>query len=74
MSFDIKLVLQKADLLTLVERAGGKPVKHGERYSCACPLHGGVNETAFSIYHDNGKDKWKCFTDECGSGEERRVG
>lgn len=66
--FDINSVLAKADLITMVTRAGGTPKQHGERYSCACPLHGGDNETAFSLYRKDGKDLFNCFT-HCGGGD-----
>lgn len=62
MRFDIEQVLEKADLLAYVEKAGGEPKGGGNRYSCACPLHGGKNPTAFSIYFQDGKWKWNCFT------------
>lgn len=62
-------VLNKADLITYVTLAGGHPEKTGGRYACACPLHGGENETAFSIYFDKGRWKWHCFTDSCGGGD-----
>jgi hypothetical protein len=65
--FDIQEVLSKSDLLSYVERAGGQPRGSGNRYSCACPLHGGQNTTAFSIYFKDGKWLWNCFTG-CGTG------
>lgn len=67
--FNVNDVIQKADLIAYVERAGGKLKKNGERYSCACPLHGGENITAFSIFPVNGKLLWHCFTGDCGSGD-----
>lgn len=67
--FDINEVHAKSDLIGYVERAGGKLEKTGNRYACACPLHGGKNETAFSLYFDKGVWKWKCFTDACGGGD-----
>lgn len=67
--FDIQKVLQMADLLDYVSKAGGKLAKHGDRYSCACPLHGGDNVTAFSIYKKDGRDLWNCFTGDCGGGD-----
>jgi len=68
--FNIDAILDKADLLQYVERAGGKPNKHGERYSCACPLHGGDNPTAFSIWRGtDGRLAWNCFTGSCGGGD-----
>ncbi len=67
--FDINSVLSQSDLLAYVETAGGKIEKRGERYSCACPLHGGDNPTAFSIFPKDGKLLWHCFTGDCGSGD-----
>ncbi len=58
-------VFERADLVSLVERAGGKPRRSGKGYACACPLHGGDNDTAFSIYTSDGDDNrpmWHCFT------------
>ena len=69
MKFDIISVLEKSDLLSYIERAGGTPKGGGNRYACACPLHGGDNTTAFSVYFQDGRWKWKCFTGECGSGD-----
>lgn len=68
MKINIDDVLNKADLLTYVTLAGGKPEKNGSRYACPCPLHGGDNDTAFSIYFD-GRWKWHCFTRDCGGGD-----
>lgn len=67
--FDIDLILKKADLLEYVRRAGGELRGGGNRYSCACPLHGGDNKTAFSVYFQDGRWKWNCFTGNCGGGD-----
>lgn len=67
--FDIEAILAKSDLLGYVERAGATPKGRANRYSCACPLHGGDNPTAFSIYHKDGKWLWNCFTGSCGGGD-----
>ncbi len=40
----------------------------GEWRGC-CPIHRGSDETAFVIYKDAGKEKWKCFSGDCGSGD-----
>jgi hypothetical protein len=63
---NIESVLAKTDLFDLVEKAGGTPDNSGR---CACPLHGGQDTNAFHIYADNGKQKWKCFSDNCGGGD-----
>lgn len=67
--FDVQTILSKSDLLGYVERAGGKPRGIGNRYACACPLHGGDNPTAFSIFEKDGKQYWKCWTGNCGQGD-----
>lgn len=67
--FDINAVLAKSDLLEYVRRAGGELIGNGNRYSSHCPLHGGDNTTAFSLYFQNGRWRWKCFTGNCGHGD-----
>lgn len=69
MKFDIEAILAKSDLLAYVERAGGTPKGNGNRYACACPLHGGNNTTAFSIFYKDGRWIWNCFTGTCGGGD-----
>lgn len=64
--FDVETILKNTDLRTLVERAGGQPDNHGR---CACPLHGGQNESAFSIFIKDGREFWKCWTSDCGGGD-----
>jgi len=41
--------------------------QHHNRYSFACPLHGGDNETALNIFISGSKivGNWKCFTHNC---------
>lgn len=63
---NVEAVIQKTDLIDLVRKAGGNPDNHGR---CACPLHGGTDTTAFTIYVDGGKQKWKCFSGDCGGGD-----
>ena len=63
---NIEAVLQKTDLTELVRMAGGEPDRNGR---CACPLHGGKDTNAFHVYTDSGKQKWKCFSHDCGGGD-----
>lgn len=63
--FNVDEILQKTDLIDLVEKAGG--VVKNRR--CACPIHGGHDETGFSIYHKDGRDLWICFSGDCGGGD-----
>jgi hypothetical protein len=63
---NIESLLQKTDLRSLVEKAGGKINKN----RCACPLHGGKDTNAFAIYKGNdGREMWKCFSGDCGGGD-----
>ncbi len=63
---NIEAVLQKTDLTELVRMSGGEPDRNGR---CACPLHGGKDTNAFHVYTDSGKQKWKCFSHDCGCGD-----
>jgi len=63
---NIEGVLAKTDLFDLVEKAGGEIGRDGR---CACPLHGGKDANAFHVYADSGKQKWKCFSGDCGGGD-----
>lgn len=67
--FDTDLINSKMGIEEVVRMAGGNPKFSGGRYSCACPLHGGDNPTAFSIYQKDGKWFWNCFTGSCGGGD-----
>lgn len=67
--FDVDKIIAKSDLLAYVERAGGQPKGSGNRYACACPLHGGDNPTAFSVFFKDGRWVWNCFTGSCGGGD-----
>lgn len=63
---NIESVLLKTDLFDLVSKAGGEPDNHGR---CACPIHGGKDSNAFHVYSDAGKQRWKCFSGDCGGGD-----
>lgn len=67
--FDTNLINAKVKIEDLVIQAGGNPKFKGGRYSCACPLHGGDNPAAFSIWQENGQWHWNCFTGSCGGGD-----
>jgi hypothetical protein len=59
----------RQDLAELVNKMGGsmKRVQHG--WHGCCPIHNGDNPTAFSIFDSDGKQRWKCFTGSCGTGD-----
>lgn len=63
---NIESVILKSDLYELVRLAGGELDSKGR---CSCPIHGGSDTSAFSVYVDNGKQKWKCFSGDCGQGD-----
>jgi hypothetical protein len=64
--FNPDVIIQSANLRQLVEQAGGEVDNHGR---CACPLHGGQNTNAFSVFRKDGKDYWKCHSGDCGGGD-----
>ncbi len=59
---DTKKLLQRVDLVSLAEFAGTKLHRSGPRHAGCCPLHGGDNKTAFTIYDDHEHARWVCFT------------
>ena len=63
-SFDLEKLLNRIDLVHLVEKTGSTltgPNSRGE-YRGNCILHGGSNPTAFLIYRDNSnRQRWKCW-------------
>lgn len=67
---NIQPILDGADLVQLATQAGAHlKYQSGEWRGC-CPLHMGDNPSAFVIYQNNGKNKWKCYTrEECGHGD-----
>jgi hypothetical protein len=67
---DINGTILKNDLIDIAERAGANFHHAGREQRSACPLHGGNNINAFAVYMDDtGKQRWKCFTGSCGSGD-----
>lgn len=63
--FNVNEIIAKTDLRALVEKAGGKV----EKNRCACPIHGGHDASAFSLFRKGGRDLWKCFSGDCGGGD-----
>ena len=66
---NIDAIIQKTDLIELAERDGAQFTKHATGWHSACPLHHGDNKTAFSVWFEDGKQKWHCFTRDCGGGD-----
>lgn len=67
--FDTDVINAKVRIEDLVIQAGGNPKFSGGRYTSTCPIHGGDNPTAFSIFEKDGKWVWNCFTGSCGGGD-----
>lgn len=63
---NVEALILNNDLVEIVRKAGGDLDSHNR---CACPLHGGDNDTAFSVYVKDGKQLWHCWTGSCGSGD-----
>lgn len=68
----IRELISKIDLIQLAERAGAQfDHRSGKSPRSHCPLHGGDNKTAFSIYEEmvdgEMKQYWKCHT-HCDAG------
>lgn len=69
---DVIGVLQKSDLLSVAEQAGAHFKRiNAHEWRSACPLHNGEDTGAFAVYFDvaSGKQKYKCFSDNCGQGD-----
>ena len=57
---DIKLILEKTDLIALAEEAGAQ---FNSSHSSRCPIHHGNNPTAFHVYRtQDGLQHYHCFT------------
>ena len=65
---DIKELLDQVDLVALAERAGAEFHHNGRGARSTCPLHGGDNKTAFTVYSDEDGQHWHCYT-HCGGGD-----
>ena len=66
---NIDVILRDNDLLQLAERDGARFKKTGSGYHSACPIHKGDNQSAFSVWEEDGKQRWHCFTKNCGGGD-----
>lgn len=55
------------NLTRLMDKLGVDYVEHPNRLSCPCPVHGGDNEAACTIFTDGDtiKGNWRCWTQQC---------
>lgn len=57
------------DLPDVLARYNIRLKRVGKTYRCPCPLHGGDNNQAFSVYlTSDGRWRWRCWT-RCGDGD-----
>jgi len=66
---NIDIILRDNDLIQIAERDGATFKKTGSGYHSHCPIHKGDNPTAFSVWEEDGKTRWHCFTGSCGGGD-----
>jgi hypothetical protein len=69
LQMDIETIIQANSLEEWAKKAGADLDKVAGTLRSACPIHKGDNETSFVIYTDGGKQKWKCWTHDCGQGD-----
>lgn len=67
--FDVNTIIAGNDLIKVAEGAGAHFYRTGGEYRSRCPLHNGDNQTGFAVYTRDGKQQWKCFSGDCGSGD-----
>jgi hypothetical protein len=66
---NVDAAVEKTDLVDLANTAGANLKRQGGEWRGCCPIHGGDNETGFVVYQSGGKQKWHCFTRDCGGGD-----
>lgn len=62
-------VALRTDLLRLAEQRGANFKKHLTDWRSHCPIHGGEDKNGFAVWDDGDKQRWKCFTGQCGGGD-----
>lgn len=62
-------IIQNSSLIAIAEQAGAHFHKSNGEYRSACPLHGGTNKTAFSVFQSGDRWRWKCYSRDCGGGD-----
>ena len=66
---DIESIIATNDLTEWATKAGADLKRSSGTWRAACPIHNGDNDTSFAIYTDAGKQKWKCHSHDCGTGD-----
>ena len=65
---NIDTILSTVNLIQLAESHGAEFKRSNGEWRSACPIHKGSDKTAFVVWED-GKQRWKCFSDKCGGGD-----
>lgn len=66
---NVEALITSVDLVVEAEKAGAQLRQVSGRWSGCCPIHRGDNRTAFSIFDDGRKQRWHCFSKDCGGGD-----
>jgi DNA primase len=68
--FELQELRIRADLPSMLRNEGIRLSPASSGFRGPCPLHGGDNPTAFSLFRDASRVwKWKCHSHDCGSGD-----
>jgi len=65
----IDSILRDNDLIAICEHDGAKFRRTGSDMRSRCPIHHGDNTSAFAVFEEYGKQRWKCYTGNCGGGD-----
>ena len=69
MTDTLDYILSKYDLVDMATRAGASMKKCQADWRGPCPIHHGHDPNNFAIFTEDGKQKWKCFSSTCGTGD-----
>jgi hypothetical protein len=69
MTDTLDYILSKFDLVDMANKAGTTMKRCQSDWRGPCPLHHGHDPNSFAIYNEDGKQKFKCFSSTCGSGD-----
>jgi len=70
MTHNVEAIRSGLNLVTLAEDAGAELRLARGEWRGACPIHHGDNKSGFVIYEKDGNLRWKCYTSDCGQGDE----
>jgi hypothetical protein len=65
----IDAIIANNDLMALAEKDGATFKKTLTDWRSACPIHHGEDKSAFALFYDGDKWRWKCYSGTCGGGD-----